>query len=157
MRGTPFGTRAVVFSPFGVETSRLEQRGKQSRGRSNVDTAAIAQKRGNPVPVAPKFRPEDSLRLAIVAEFFMVAALIEPHDFFRRRCRVAVVLSTSSAGHKAVFLGRHCSAGQTDRTSFTAHGTRSRCSIQDHPLSLDRKSTRLNSSHLVISYAVFCL
>src|SRR5256885_2927424 len=26
-----------------------------------------------------------------------------------------------------------------------------------HPLELDRKSTRLNSSHLVISYAVFCL
>src|SRR2546426_3636681 len=26
-----------------------------------------------------------------------------------------------------------------------------------HPLLLDRKSTRLNSSHLVISYAVFCL
>src|SRR5256885_7291898 len=25
------------------------------------------------------------------------------------------------------------------------------------PLDLDRKSTRLNSSHLVISYAVFCL
>src|SRR5256885_7316482 len=29
---------------------------------------------------------------------------------------------------------------------------------QRHPLvSVDRKSTRLNSSHLVISYAVFCL
>src|SRR5256885_6140442 len=26
-----------------------------------------------------------------------------------------------------------------------------------HPWYLDRKSTRLNSSHLVISYAVFCL
>src|ERR1039457_7156634 len=26
-----------------------------------------------------------------------------------------------------------------------------------HRLSVDRKSTRLNSSHLVISYAVFCL
>src|SRR5256885_9713281 len=26
-----------------------------------------------------------------------------------------------------------------------------------HPLEQDRKSTRLNSSHLVISYAVFCL
>src|SRR5256885_6872834 len=25
------------------------------------------------------------------------------------------------------------------------------------PFSIDRKSTRLNSSHLVISYAVFCL
>src|SRR5256885_5701744 len=28
---------------------------------------------------------------------------------------------------------------------------------QVHDLFLDRKSTRLNSSHLVISYAVFCL
>src|SRR5256885_12038368 len=27
----------------------------------------------------------------------------------------------------------------------------------DHPHAQDRKSTRLNSSHLVISYAVFCL
>src|SRR2546426_6624273 len=27
----------------------------------------------------------------------------------------------------------------------------------DGPLYIDRKSTRLNSSHLVISYAVFCL
>src|SRR5256885_10939263 len=27
----------------------------------------------------------------------------------------------------------------------------------DHLVSEDRKSTRLNSSHLVISYAVFCL
>src|SRR2546426_6151402 len=27
----------------------------------------------------------------------------------------------------------------------------------DHPRSSDRKSTRLHSSHLVISYAVFCL
>src|SRR5476649_2973301 len=35
------------------------------------------------------------------------------------------------------------------------------CSEPDHlpqcPLPLDRKSTRLNSSHTVISYAVFCL
>src|SRR5256885_3770367 len=27
----------------------------------------------------------------------------------------------------------------------------------EHPYAADRKSTRLNSSHLVISYAVFCL
>src|SRR5256885_5461504 len=30
-------------------------------------------------------------------------------------------------------------------------------SNDSHPIWLDRKSTRLNSSHLVISYAVFCL
>src|SRR2546426_9386862 len=35
----------------------------------------------------------------------------------------------------------------------------SRCLLGDCPehRNLDRKSTRLNSSHLVISYAVFCL
>src|SRR5256885_3460436 len=31
------------------------------------------------------------------------------------------------------------------------------CSMADRPMLVDRKSTRLNSSHLVISYAVFCL
>src|SRR5256885_16701379 len=30
-------------------------------------------------------------------------------------------------------------------------------SITNEPFFIDRKSTRLNSSHLVISYAVFCL
>src|SRR2546426_5038758 len=29
--------------------------------------------------------------------------------------------------------------------------------LDSEPLDADRKSTRLNSSHLVISYAVFCL
>src|SRR5256885_392396 len=29
--------------------------------------------------------------------------------------------------------------------------------VEQHPEKIDRKSTRLNSSHLVISYAVFCL
>src|SRR5256885_6375350 len=31
------------------------------------------------------------------------------------------------------------------------------CTSRDHRAARDRKSTRLNSSHLVISYAVFCL
>src|SRR5262245_62252558 len=35
--------------------------------------------------------------------------------------------------------------------------TRSRPSRGEEPESVDRKSTRLNSSHLGISYAVFCL
>src|SRR5256885_15773348 len=34
---------------------------------------------------------------------------------------------------------------------------RSKHSIHEKQKQLDRKSTRLNSSHLVISYAVFCL
>src|SRR5256885_9166106 len=42
-------------------------------------------------------------------------------------------------------------------TSLTAIFQQGRCSIDVDPKHLDRKSTRLNSSHLVISYAVFCL
>src|SRR5256885_12828190 len=61
-------------------------------------------------------------------------------------------------------------------TLFRSHGERSRLALEvndmmsrgqlagpiaftrdHHVIDLDRKSTRLNSSHLVISYAVFCL
>src|SRR5258708_23672511 len=36
-------------------------------------------------------------------------------------------------------------------------GTGDRCAEPDPDTELDRKSTRLNSSHQIISYAVFCL
>src|SRR5688500_19870601 len=36
-------------------------------------------------------------------------------------------------------------------------GTNEAHAADAHPRATDRKSTRLNSSHLVISYAVFCL
>src|SRR6266850_5159252 len=46
----------------------------------------------------------------------------------------------------------------TDRSSGFLRMTRLPRRVGDQaPLMLDRKSTRLNSSHLVISYAVFCL
>src|SRR5256885_6079180 len=38
-----------------------------------------------------------------------------------------------------------------------AHRSRPARPVPVYRASLDRKSTRLNSSHLVISYAVFCL
>src|SRR5260221_1957285 len=37
------------------------------------------------------------------------------------------------------------------------HGSDDRVLVIIGPCSIDRKSTRLNSSHTVISYAVFCL
>src|SRR2546426_7526590 len=37
------------------------------------------------------------------------------------------------------------------------HPVRQAAVVLDHRCKGDRKSTRLNSSHLVISYAVFCL
>src|ERR1039457_5664400 len=45
---------------------------------------------------------------------------------------------------RSVLLGRPCRGKHS-------------CPLRRRRISLDRKSTRLNSSHLVISYAVFCL
>src|SRR5207302_9740823 len=45
-------------------------------------------------------------------------------------------------------------------TSLTCWSTSSNCSLEkvdQHVSEVDRKSTRLNSSHVKISYAVFCL
>src|SRR5256885_5390869 len=48
------------------------------------------------------------------------------------------------------------SAMESDAVLFGAVGDWKYDTL-DRPLRPDRKSTRLNSSHLVISYAVFCL
>src|SRR5256885_6551602 len=50
-------------------------------------------------------------------------------------------------------LGRDVEAAQADRAAEARCVVRAVSSLTP----LDRKSTRLNSSHLVISYAVFCL
>src|SRR5205807_9885066 len=44
-----------------------------------------------------------------------------------------------------------------DEYQWKNYGTESTPVVVIQPRSEDRKSTRLNSSHLVISYAVFCL
>src|SRR5688500_20165238 len=63
------------------------------------------------------------------------------------------------ATQKTAFLkNRPCSNANSTRTktsSSVGQSRKTRCS--KHGFRADRKSTRLNSSHLVISYAVFCL
>src|SRR3989442_4439510 len=44
-----------------------------------------------------------------------------------------------------------------ERVAASCHGRRHRRRGGDHGMTPDRKSTRLNSSHVRISYAVFCL
>src|SRR2546426_2310325 len=51
---------------------------------------------------------------------------------------------------------KHSSAGSTSGANAPGCNT-GPCHVGWPRLPLDRKSTRLNSSHLVISYAVFCL
>src|SRR2546426_3461844 len=52
-------------------------------------------------------------------------------------------------------LGRHGTT--SDFVTGNRDGTMGRNGRGPMPRAADRKSTRLNSSHLVISYAVFCL
>src|SRR5258705_1359858 len=53
--------------------------------------------------------------------------------------------------HRTLLWPRHDSAVQLAKAEFVAIGRKAQQSASD------RKSTRLNSSHLGISYAVFCL
>src|SRR3989454_6697698 len=60
-------------------------------------------------------------------------------------------------GHKPTFgLVSHFGIGFGSDQSIDYTGPMAR-TVEDAAAALDRKSTRLNSSHLVISYAVFCL
>src|SRR5437899_4850538 len=59
----------------------------------------------------------------------------------------------------ASLLFRHAYAYQSayDTASQSANASSAKCCQQNAACDRDRKSTRLNSSHLGISYAVFCL
>src|SRR2546426_5351408 len=56
---------------------------------------------------------------------------------------------------RGIGLRRRTQSEGQDRTSHNQSGAE--CLPHAGPVDGDRKSTRLNSSHLVISYAVFCL
>src|SRR2546430_9989331 len=66
---------------------------------------------------------------------------------FRSRVPTVTVTETSPVG------GERCSA--TGQTPFAC--TMRKASVRSPSSARDRKSTRLNSSHSQISYAVFCL
>src|SRR5256885_2719284 len=66
--------------------------------------------------------------------------------------------------YTTLFRSLQTQIGSRTSSSVWPHRTKSNCSSSNghgsrssSSTSLDRKSTRLNSSHLVISYAVFCL
>src|SRR5690606_41893270 len=60
---------------------------------------------------------------------------------------------THDAGHVLSRLSFNCLEQELSRLFFREHGNL----LQLFLARLDRKSTRLNSSHVKISYAVFCL
>src|SRR5207302_6474804 len=83
--------------------------------------------------------------------------------------RIAVLKPYSGASRKGAPLlptqpladecahGRLTRRGATCGCARTPDGPQSSKPVDGEPFSVDRKSTRLNSSHVKISYAVFCL
>src|SRR2546426_3411216 len=62
--------------------------------------------------------------------------------------------------YTTLFRSRSDESCQTQHLAtphLEAHVAKARAREAEHAQRQDRKSTRLNSSHLVISYAVFCL
>src|SRR5690625_6236275 len=79
---------------------------------------------------------------------------VEPQNFLRGRDLIAA--GSSRVGRGGTAHGGH---GMPDSgTQLDKNWTAGlRCLREYAPNFLDRKSTRLNSSHVAISYAVFCL
>src|SRR5207244_13549101 len=65
------------------------------------------------------------------------------------RVRLVVETGQAAADHLADAFG--------DADAISRSRTHPTPGLLDHGARLDRKSTRLNSSHQIISYAVFCL
>src|SRR5688500_19604605 len=93
-------------------------------------------------------RPSLTLVLLLVA--IQPAALHDPPSFPTRRSSDLIPSAPRYSPRPAAWVLRNCHAVSCRRLTPppTARHRRQKT---------DRKSTRLNSSHLVISYAVFCL
>src|SRR5256885_11971021 len=85
---------------------------------------------------------------------FPYTTLFRSQTAFQRPQRVTAYVSRPAQ----TFVRSHAAYFQPSSPSKCTFASHSTANTKDPTLSpRDRKSTRLNSSHLVISYAVFCL
>src|SRR5699024_12088400 len=94
------------------------------------------------LPVLPSFPTRRSSDLALQ---LMPKLLVEAKRNLGRTEKTLILVATSGDTGKAALDGYHDIPGVEIAVFYPTGGTR------------DRKSTRLNSSHVSISYAVFCL
>src|SRR5690606_41551029 len=74
------------------------------------------------------------------------------NDMFHRQAH----LRSSELEQLEEGSNRHPADLSPQRRSHLEHATQGSLAVQQRRLNRDRKSTRLNSSHVKISYAVFC-
>src|SRR5256885_12482919 len=91
---------------------------------------------------------------------FPYTTLFRSHADGARFLHARHALSPGARAPRALRAGSLAAALRQPAPLLLRHGQRfavRRLRISQGPAAPDRKSTRLNSSHLVISYAVFCL
>src|SRR5579863_4426996 len=94
-----------------------------------------------------------SIRLCAAAE--MVSHKRKGRNRRGRRMRPSLLVAQGLHGIKARSAARGIQTGQ--QAHHDREGNRTKHQPPGYKPNLDRKSTRLNSSHPSISYAVFCL
>src|SRR2546430_12554927 len=93
--------------------------------------------------------------------FILGPCVIESEKFVRRMAKkIAEICAAGDVDF--IFKASYDKANRSSVRSFRGIGVREGCEIlsaigRDLKMPVDRKSTRLNSSHSQISYAVFCL
>src|SRR5690625_6369398 len=92
-------------------------------------------------------------RLPVASPFPLPAPPLYPHSFPTRRSSDLSNIILPHSTNEYVFKNRSL----IKRNSYTFIKTKRKFNYQLLCKIKDRKSTRLNSSHVAISYAVFCL
>src|SRR5256885_6112877 len=87
------------------------------------------------------------LYMALLYSFFFFFNDTATTEIYTLSLHDALPISGRHAAARAIALGR----------ARSGRASRLRRRVDARAVRSDRKSTRLNSSHLVISYAVFCL
>src|SRR3712207_8941099 len=82
-----------------------------------------------------------------------------PYTTLFRSCKIAVLGDMLELGEKEIDFHKSViqKAMSCHLQAILLYGPRMKTAFHDIAIPKDRKSTRLNSSHANISYAVFCL
>src|SRR3989454_4695147 len=121
--------------------SLIHQRAAENMLRSGMGTTCVAAVlRGNMAYIA---NVGDSR--AYLVHGSQVKQVSQDHSWVAEQVRAGLLTEDQARTHAQRNVITRCL------------GTQSDVDIDVFPEQIDRKSTRLNSSHLVISYAVFCL
>src|SRR5918996_4535069 len=152
------GGRTLSLRKTTVEQGRVRQ--SFSHGRSKTVVVETKRKRAVGAPARPEPAQPQEAKPAAPKTAAAPAAPAKPEtERAGAAPRPGVVLRTLTEDEKEARERALADARvrEAEERKHAEADARRRADIEERERIEDRKSTRLNSSHLVISYAVFCL